>query len=292
MPHQPEPDGTSNEKSGGSRTAPSCRWGQWLTATSAAAFLGVASLLTAGLLGASSPGAGAFAPVPATRISIATGAQTANPGTPSPQTGEFTATGTQTVKLGKYTTPWMQFTAAARVRATWEGELCSGTAKLGAPGTDLSASVALRSGSELYVQSTSEMSVASAVTKNPLSFPIIVTRGGVRAGSVGTTWFVWVADENTTYFVMLGGNDTVPSGSDGGLLFAALQSTTPCECDPAPPAASSTCCRVLTRTETFVKVTTRPSVAFDGPNDLAKDAALKAKVDAAKLRAKACGLRP
>jgi hypothetical protein len=94
----------------------------------------------------------------------------------------------------------------------WDGHLTRGSGKfssavLPAP---LAGSIEMGVG-DLYIRGT--MRVAPSITVVQF-FPIVVTKGTVQAGSVGTDWCVLV-DEGVTYVAMVSpsaGNDAVEIG--------------------------------------------------------------------------------
>lgn len=161
----------------------------------------------------------------------------------------------------------------APTTTTWSGQLWNGSAIVGgASAASPAGSVELVSG-ELYIKATTSGPVGGV-------YPIVVTTGGVRAGSIGTAWFcLRDAASNTTYYALLSPSDStdMPGPVDSKL------------CIYEPSTNRSV---MLDTYETFVAL---PGCAFP-PSGLPiikpiPDSRIAAAVTAAKARAKAAGLR-
>jgi len=194
-------------------------------------------------------------------------------------------------------TGWVKVASNTFCQSQWDGELALGEAIYGGTaGGDANGAVELLSG-ELYIESQAIQELRSDASTNPLAYPIVVTRGGVEAGSIGTSWFVWATNPTTTYFVLLGSTDGAASGSAAGPLYVG----TCTDCMSTSPTA---CCQKLVATDTYIKTVSStsgsattisaPKLLYPSPNDPshAEAATLATKVAASKTRAKASGLRP
>lgn len=200
----------------------------------------------------------------------------------------LTSTGEWRLLLGN-TTPIVKVAADKMVETRWDGLLMAGSATYGISQTAaLNGAVELQSHGELYVRSEPTAAAAQAPSSNPLAFPIVVTNKGIKGGSVGTTWFVWVESAYRSHFVLLGDTDSVAPGSPAGPLFVGT-------CDVGYETGPSGCYQRIAATDMYVTVTHSPTAGvapvISAPATLPASGTLRTKVDEAKQRAKTVGLR-
>ncbi len=168
------------------------------------------------------------------------------------------------------------------VTAVWAGQLYRGRGALhGATGAaELAGSFCLEKG-ELYVHGTRTDAKAAADTQ---PFPVVVTKGSVQAGSVGTHWYVFsdTTTWDTTYIVLL---DPI-SGDEAsrGIRVSDLADT---------DTTGHTLVRAeLTQPGTYLKLPGHRLRAADTTvYPLSSNPSLSERVDEAKRRARLAGLR-
>ncbi|MBX3354411.1 MAG: hypothetical protein KF724_01780 [Phycisphaeraceae bacterium] len=101
--------------------------------------------------------------------------------------------------------------------ANWSALLQSGKLMVGGgPSPNPAGSVELASGLLYINQQTTQPPQGASMSL----FPIVVTSGPVRGGSVGTAWICWKdLPGNVTYFALLTPGDNVPAGPSSSTLF-------------------------------------------------------------------------
>lgn len=220
--------------------------------------------------GYAEPSLQATPPVPTTGRMRTTSAATAPaPGAP------ITASATSRTEFTRVVTGSVSLDQTA-IACQWNGILLDGAGSFGGGATGRAAgSFELESG-EIYIDGTTTPSFSQPVMQAPAAYPIVITRGGVQAGSVGTDWYCWV-NGDTLYVVLLH-----PTNSTVGPPVT-LPNTWLC----ARHSSGST--TALQKSDTFVTIDARGVISPERSVD--SDAALKARVNTALAAASDARLR-
>lgn len=152
----------------------------------------------------------------------------------------------------------------------WDGQLYQGEMTLGGLNGHPKGSVEIHRG-ELYVHGIYNPPFLQVVQS---AFPVVVTKGPVKAGSVGTHWCV-LSDPKTTYIVLL----SPPGGGDAGAI----------EIDD--PRDANTVWRARIRNANHFIDLPDHRLRHDGQVAKALVGELAERVEKLKLRAQDAGLR-